>query len=156
MPLTDRGFTRVTLLNSLTSLSAPTVAEINAGFNLTPNLAALDGAVTESTADRTPWKGNQDVQVPIRFSRTFVVRGYRETAGVPDMAYTLMAYRSSKVLVVRRGIAYATAFAAGQPVETYRIRIGKRNTLGVSESVSSSRWECTLYVTSENDAALVM
>jgi hypothetical protein len=126
--LISDGLTKVVWASSLSSLTAPTAPELNAcpdftlritpdGLKIDPTTAAVDTGSLGSTTDteevgRVKW----DLEL------TFKV-GSTPTEQLP---YTTLTRGTHGYLVVRRDIPFATAFAAGQPVEVYPVACGQR------------------------------
>lgn len=150
----DRANTRVAILNSVAILGVPSVAELNAGYDISSRLTA-DGLRPNGntvTEKRTPWKGGLEVEVPVRRSMSFLLQAYRNTTATTDMLWTISRWRSNGVLVVRRGVAVTTAWTAGQAVESYRFTFGLRNHLG---SGSATTFIVPLLVYEMEDQAVV-
>lgn len=128
MDLISDGMTRVTWLTSVTNINAPTVAELNAGQELTdritpdglkidPTTADVDTSSLASTYD-TKEVGRVGFETELTFKRGTTVQ--------EDWAYQNLVKGLHGVLVVRRGIALDTAYAVGQQVEVYPTVCGER------------------------------
>lgn len=125
--LISDGKTRVAWLATVANINAPTTAELNAGADYTkritpdglkldPTTADVDTSSLASTFD-TKTAGRVGFDVELTFKR-----GDNPTDDAP---YTTLKYGVSGYLAVRRGTAYATAWAAGQKVEVYPITCGE-------------------------------
>lgn len=117
------GRVRVTWCNSVANLAAPTAAEANGG---TP----LEGLITPDGLDIKIGTGS--VNSSNLGSKFTTARAGRITPEVSitfhhdtvDTAFNLFQYRTTGVLLVRRGIDKATAFASGQPVQALPLEAG--------------------------------
>jgi hypothetical protein len=125
--LISDGKTRVAWLSTVANINAPTVAELTAGADYTkritpdglkldPSTADVDTGSLASTFD-TKTVGRVGFDVELTFKRG-------DTVG-DDAPYTTLKYGVSGFLVVRRGLAYNTAWASGQKVEVYPITCGE-------------------------------
>lgn len=125
--LISDGKTRVVWAATIANINAPTVAELNAaadytervtpdGLKLDPSTADVDTSSLASTFD-TKTVGRVGFDVEITFKRG--------DTGPEDLPYTTLKYGVSGYLVVRRGVAFATAWAASQKVEVYPITCGE-------------------------------
>jgi hypothetical protein len=114
------GNTTIWWVTSIASVAAPTVAEINAGVDLTP-FVTKDGLKIGSKSDRAK---NDDISSP---HQSELPGGYGEAPSLTckrdsssDTAWNTLSTRGTAgYLVVRRLVAYGTAVAAGQKVEVY-------------------------------------
>lgn len=125
--LISDGKTRVAWLSTVANINAPTVAELTAGADYTkritpdglkldPSTADVDTSSLASTFD-TKTTGRVGFDVELTFKRG-------DTVG-DDAPYTTLKYGVSGFLAVRRGVAYDTAWTAGQKVEVYPITCGE-------------------------------
>lgn len=125
--LISDGKTRVAWASTIANINAPTVAELTAaadytkritpdGLKLDPSTADVDTSSLASTFD-TKTVGRVGFDTELTFKR-----GDNPTDDAP---YATLKYGVSGFLVVRRGVAYATAWAAGQKVEVYPITCGE-------------------------------
>lgn len=125
--LISDGNTKVSWVTSIAALSAPTAAELNAGLDWSNRLTP-DGLKTDpTTADvNTSSLASQfDTNVPGRRSYVCEITFKRGSTPLEDQPYTTLAYNVSGYLVVRRGVAYATAYATGDKVEVYPVTCGE-------------------------------
>jgi uncharacterized membrane protein len=125
--LISDGNTKVAWVSSIASTVAPTAAELNAGFDWTSRLTP-DGLKTDpTTADvNTSSLASQfDTNQPGRRSYVCEVTFKRGSTTLEDQPYTTLVYGTSGFLVVRRGVAYATAFATSDKVEVYPVTCGE-------------------------------
>jgi hypothetical protein len=125
--LISDGKTRVAWATSIANINAPTVAELTAaadyttritpdGLKLDPSTADVDTSSLASTFD-TKTVGRVGFDTELTFKRG--------STGAEDLPYTTLKYGVSGYLVVRRGIAYTTAWTTGQTVEVYPITCGE-------------------------------
>jgi hypothetical protein len=125
--LISDGKTRVVWASTIANINAPTVAELTAaadytkritpdGLKTDPSTADVDTGSLASTFDAKT-VGRVGVEVELTFKRG-------DTVG-DDAPYTTLKYGVSGFLVVRRGVAYATAWATGQKVGVYPITCGE-------------------------------
>ncbi|MFF4489415.1 hypothetical protein ACFY0F_23450 [Streptomyces sp. NPDC001544] len=125
--LISDGMTRVAWVSSIANISAPTAAELTAGSDFTtritpdglkldPSTADVDTSSLASTFD-TKTVGRVGFDVELTFKRG--------TTGAEDLPFTTLKYGVSGYLAVRRGVAYSTAWTAGQKVEVYPITCGE-------------------------------
>lgn len=125
--LISDGKTRVAWASSIANINAPTVAELTAaadytkritpdGLKLDPTTADVDTSSLASTFD-TKTVGRVGFEPEVTFKRGDTVQD--------DAPFTTLKYGVSGFLIVRRGVAYATAWAAGQKVEVYPITCGE-------------------------------
>lgn len=125
--LISDGNTKVAWVSSIASTVAPTAAELNAGFDWTSRLTP-DGLKTDpTTADvNTSSLASQfDTNQPGRRSYVCEVTFKRGSTALEDQPYTTLVYGTAGFLVVRRGVAYATAFATSDKVEVYPVTCGE-------------------------------
>ena len=119
------GMITVRHVPSVANKAAPTVAEINAGTDLTPHMTK-DGLTVPSgqnMVDDSNLNEVFDAQVVGSYGGPISMTMKRNNgAGGTDTAWNLITYGLAGYLVVRRGIASATAFAASQAVEVYPVQ----------------------------------
>lgn len=125
------GKTRVVWATTIASIAAPTVAELNAaldfttritpdGLNIPAETADVDNSSLASTFT-TNRAGRRSYSPELTFKRG-------DTAG-DDLPWTTLTYQTMGFLVVRRVLAYTTAWAASQKVEVYPVECGERNSV---------------------------
>ncbi|MGW7359472.1 phage tail tube protein [Streptomyces sp. NPDC054802] len=125
------GKTRVAWVTNISSISAPTVAELEAGEDFTLRVTPDGLNVPAETADvdnsslastfTTNRAGRRSFSPEVTFKR-----GDNPT---DDLPWTMLTYQTMGYLVVRRVLPYTTAWAAGQEVEIYPVECGERNTI---------------------------
>jgi hypothetical protein len=128
------GMTRVYWVSgasSIANISAPTVAELNAGLSITSQItsdglegweadqARVDNTSLASTTD-TERMGRDKLASPmIRFKRQKPTDTIRSTVVKGTMGF----------IVIRRSVAQATAWAAGDEVQVVPVEAGRRRDL---------------------------
>lgn len=123
------GNMRVSFVPTIANIAAPTVVEVNAGTDLTPRLTpdGLSISTDTNSIDNTKMSSTANSSKAGRRTFTASVTYTRGTAA-PELAVeTALVYRAAGYLVVRRDIAYTTAFAAAQKVEVYPVEVGEPN-----------------------------
>lgn len=119
--LINDGMTKVVWASSIANINSPTAAELTAGADYTPRVTP-DGLKTDpSTADvdTSSLASTFDTKTVGRVGYDNEVTFKRGTTTPEDLPYATLKYGVSGYLVVRRGVAYATAWATGQKCEVY-------------------------------------
>lgn len=121
------GKTRVYWVTSISSISAPTVAELDAGIDVTERITPDGLTITPETADvdnsslastfTTNRAGRRGFSIELTFKR-----GDNPTDDVP---WTTLVYQATGYLVVRRILPRDTAWAASQECEIYPVECGE-------------------------------
>lgn len=125
------GKTRVAWVSSIAAISAPTVAELEAGLDFTERITPDGLNIPAETADvdnsslastfTTNRAGRRSFSPEVTFKRG-------DDAG-DDAPWSTLTYQTMGYLVVRRILPYTTDWAAGQEVEVYPVECGERNTI---------------------------
>lgn len=125
--LINDGMTKVVWASSIANINAPTAAELTAGSDFTTRITPDGLKIDPSTADvdTSSLASTFDTKTVGRVGFEPELTFKRGTAGSEDLPYTTLKYGVSGYLVVRRGVAYATAWSAGQKVEVYPITCGE-------------------------------
>lgn len=121
------GKIKIAWATSIANINAPTAAELTAaqdftlrvtpdGLNISPETADVDNSNIASTFS-TNRAGRRGFTVEVTFKRG--------TTPSDDLPYTTLSYGTVGFLVVRRILAYTTAFAAAQTVEVFPIECGE-------------------------------
>jgi hypothetical protein len=116
------GMIRIQVVASISNIAAPTTAELNAGTDVS-NFVTKDGLTVpanQNYVDNSSIAETYDSQVVGSFGGAIGLTGIRDAA--TDTFWDLVVYGTNTHLVVRRGIARATAYAASQDVEVYPIQ----------------------------------
>lgn len=113
------GLTLVYWVPSISSLSAPTTTELNAGTRLSGWLTkdGLDVPFSQNNVDNADLEDTFDAQGVGTYGTEINLTCFRDNA--TDTAWNLFVYGTLGNLVVRRGIAVATAWTAAQKAEVY-------------------------------------
>lgn len=125
------GKTRVYWVTTIADISAPTVAELDAGDDFTERITPDGLNIPAETADvdnsslastfTTMRVGRRGFSPEVTFKRG--------DDATDDLPWTTLTYQTIGYLVVRRILAYTTAWAADQECEVYPVECGERNTI---------------------------
>jgi hypothetical protein len=119
-------FTRVAWVTTIANTSAPTVAELNAGTNLTP-FVPKDGVRpggSQNTVDQGDVTTQFEAKTVGTFGEDFELDLYRDDSA--DTAWNLAAVNTVGFLVIRRLTPYATAWTASQKCEVRPAQMGQK------------------------------
>lgn len=150
------GTTRVAWVASIASPAAPTTTELNGGIDLTPRLTPDGLKLDPQTADvdTSSLASTFNTKEVGRVSYDTELTFKRGTTTPEDLPYATLRRGVHGYLVVRRNIAYATAWASGQQVEVYLMACGEpanvppaANEVGKFKSPMKVTTEPNTYVT---------
>lgn len=113
-------YTRVDWVPTITTIAAPTVAQLNAGTALA-TLLTKDGLQTpnnQNMVDNTSLAERFDAQLVGSFGGPITLKLKRDNDGT-DAAWNLFEWGENGFVVIRRGLAYDAAWAAAQKAEVY-------------------------------------
>jgi len=116
------GMIRIQVVATIANIAAPTTAELNAGTNVT-NFVTKDGLTVpanQNMVDNSSLAETFDSQVVGSFGGPVTLTGIRDAA--TDTFWDLVVYGTNTHVVVRRGVATATAYASSQDVEVFPIQ----------------------------------
>lgn len=122
------GMTRVYWATAIANIATPTVAELNAGTDLTPVMTA-DGLVgfepNTADVDTASLNSTFDTKTIGRdsFSGT-LVRLKKQTGGTDTVYNALNTRGLSGYVIIRRDVTYATAWTSTQKCEVYPAILG--------------------------------
>lgn len=145
--LTD-GNTKATFVPTIASITAPTAAELTDS-----SIVALENTLTddglnisfdEGSVSGQTLASTQDFEGPGRSKAEIELTGYRDSNTSSDRMWSVMTRSTQGYLVVRRGVAATTAYAAGQKVEVYTVTCGERRRLA-PERESYEKFSIKLY-----------
>lgn len=140
--ITVDGKTRVAYVAAIASKSAPTVAELNAGILLQETMTA-DGLVgfEATTADVTTTSLGSEFETLTVGTDSFsgTMLRLKKQDGT-DTIYDTLVKGVVGYIVVRRYVAQATAWTAGQKVNVYPVICGRERELP-PESNTVARYE---------------
>lgn len=115
------GMVRWDFVPTISNKAAPTTTELNAGTPLA-SWTTKDGLTVPSNqnmVDDANLSDTFDAQVVGSFGGPLSMTMKRDGTPASDTAWNLIVYGLSGFVVVRRGIASATAWTASQKVEVY-------------------------------------
>lgn len=148
--LISDGNTKVAWATSIANINAPTAAELTAATDWTTRLTP-DGLKTDpSTADvdTSSLASTFTTNQPGRRSYTVELTFKRGSTTLEDNPFATLTYGAAGYLVVRRGVAHATAFATGDQVEVYPVAAGEpQNVAPAANEVS--KFTSSMKVTSD-------
>ncbi len=116
------GMIRIQVVASIANIAAVTVAEYNAGTDIT-NFVTKDGLTVPANQNMVPNSSlaeRFDSEVVGSFGGPVTLTGIRDNT--TDTFWDLVVWGTETHLVVRRGIATATAAAAAQKIEVLPIQ----------------------------------
>ena len=131
--ITPDGYTKVHVVNTIASASAPTVAELAAGTEVTPFLtpAGLDTPEESTDADISSIASPRDFSVPATIGGDITGEFYRDdgTGTTTDAAWDALARLQVTNLVISRfgGSGTDKAIAATDTVEVWPVRVSQRS-----------------------------
>ena len=119
-------WTRVSWVTTIADMAEPSPTEMGAGTDITCFLTkdGLNPGGSTNSIDAGTLCNKVDGQVAGSISYQATLKGYRYVAGDDDF-WDLCAHGTAGYLVVRRGVAYSTAWANGQAVEVYKAQMGE-------------------------------
>ncbi|MCX5601627.1 hypothetical protein OOK29_26095 [Streptomyces phaeochromogenes] len=125
--LISDGKTKVVWLTSLSSQTAPTATELNAGADYTPRITPDGLKIDPSTAevDTSSLASRFDTREPGRVTTDIELTFKKGTTLQEQAPWTALTYGVHGYVCVRRGLDYETAFAASQIVEVYPVACGE-------------------------------
>ncbi len=134
MPITRYPFEEFTkviwvdIADDIGDTAAPTVAELGAGTDITCFLTkdGLKLGVTTAGVDGSSLCNRVDIESAGSVGYKPMIKGYRDRESGGDTLWNLIVWSDTGFLVVRRGIAYATAITAAQKVEVYPAQMGQK------------------------------
>jgi hypothetical protein len=142
------GAIRIFSVPAIANIAAPTVAELNAGVDLS-NLVAPDGLVgfeaDTAAVDTAKINSTFNTQSPGRSSWSgTLLRLFRQT-GTDTVFNTLVRGFTTNIVVRRAGILYTVAWTIAQPVMVYPGSCGEMRPLA-PEANSAERYEVPYFI----------
>lgn len=113
--------TRLYWVPSIANIAAPTVAELNAGTDLSCFITK-DGVTEPNSQNMTPAAAlceRFDAERVGSFGGQLTLKMYRDDVDADDDAYNLIVYGTVGFVVIRWGPTHATAWAAAQKVRVF-------------------------------------
>jgi hypothetical protein len=125
--LISDGNTKVAWATSIANINAPTVAELTAASDWTTRLTPDGLKIDPTTADvnTSSLASTFDTNQPGRRSYACELTFKRGSTALEDQPYTTLTYQTTGYVIVRRGVAYTTAFSSGDKVEVYPVACGE-------------------------------
>jgi hypothetical protein len=155
--LLSDGNIRAWWVPSIVNIALPTVAELNAGVALecVITLDGLDIKGDTASVDNTALCSTDDTEEPGRVNYNIELTVKRKDTTLEDVGWNTLTDRALGNLVVRRNLPATTAWATGQPVETYPARCG-RPIMSAPEKNSAQKFMVKLFNNAKsNDRATV-
>lgn len=149
--ITD-GNTKVAWVGSIANIHAPTAAELVAGFDWTTRITP-DGLKTDAataSVDTSSLASTFGTSQVGRRSFTVELTIKRGSTTPEDQPKTTLIYGAAGYLVVRRGVAYTTAFTSGDKVEVYPVTASEPSNVAPAAN-EVSKFTAALMVTSDPD-----
>lgn len=148
------GMTEVSWVPTIASIAAPTVAELNAGTKISSYLTkdGLKVPQTQNMVDNSSLAETFDAQVVGSWGGQLELTMKRTTT---DTAWALFDYGENGYLVIRRGLAVATAWTAAQKAEVYPAEAHKPVPNDTAANAQAT-FKVALAVTAEPNLAAVV
>lgn len=120
------GNVKVTYVVTLSSITAPTATQLNAGVDIQTVLTkeGLDISPEQSPVDNTNLSSTSETERAGTTKYTINLTVKRQIASVDDIGYNVLVEGQDGFLVVRRNLTHSTAYAAAQSVEVYPVQCG--------------------------------
>lgn len=153
--LISDGLTKVNWVTTISNTAAPTAAEINAGVSLESFITPDGLGISTSTdaVDAASLASTQDAEIPGRRKDTITLTF--KDQGESAAPWTTFASRPSGYLVVRRGIASTTTFAAAQKVHVYPATAGDRQPMASAKN-EVLKFQLPIFVTGTVQASVAV
>lgn len=121
------GNVKVTFCLTLSSISNPPAAELNAGVDLQELLTkdGLDINPEQAAVDNTSLASRDETEDAGTSKYNLELTGKRQEADVDDVAWNTLTDRQLGFLAVRRNRAHEDDWEAGDPAEVYPVRCGR-------------------------------
>ncbi|HEX5543680.1 MAG TPA: hypothetical protein VFX60_19355 [Micromonospora sp.] len=140
---------------SIADISAPTVAEINAGVRISTNMLSATGfAPDTASVDVSGIEDDFAVNVPGRRSFGTPTMVFKKQSGT-DTVYNALAPDADGFLVRRRSVDVDTAYAAAQKVEVYPAAVGEPSVVDF-EPNAVERFTVPFFITARPDLRAVV
>jgi hypothetical protein len=143
------GRTKVYSVPSITNIAAPTVAELNAGTDLT-SLITADGIMgfepSTEGVDNSSLASTFSTSTDGRVS--YSGTGLRLKKQASDTVYATLVKGYATNIVIRRGLTQGTAWAASQAVEVYPSVCGEVKNLNPAPN-ELQKYEIPMFISSQ-------
>ncbi|HWB36619.1 MAG TPA: hypothetical protein VHA75_11400 [Rugosimonospora sp.] len=141
----------------IADITAPTVAELEAGLELSYRVTrdGVEGWEAQTgNIDTTPVSSDQDTGNAGRITRSGPALTFKKKT-TSDTAYTTMVYLEEGFIVMRRYIDTSTAWTAGQGCEVYPVQCGETILLPKDDS-RAERFKVPYTITSRAELRAVV
>lgn len=120
------GMVKVTFCLTLTSVSAPSATELNAGVDLQERITreGLDISPEQSPVDNTSLASTKETEDAGTVKESIEVTYKRAQNSVDDTAWNTLVPGTLGYLAIRRTKPHGDAWAAGDEAEIYPVRCG--------------------------------
>jgi hypothetical protein len=120
------GNVKVTYCVTLSSITAPTATQLNAGVDLQTVLTkeGLDIAPEQTAVDNTNLSSTSETERAGTTKYTINLTIKRQIALIDDIGYNTLVEGQDGFLAIRRNLAHGTAWAAAQLAEIYPVQCG--------------------------------
>lgn len=120
------GNVKVTFVTTLSSISAPTATQLNAGVDLQEFITkeGLNIKPDQASVDNTALASRSETEDAGTVKHEIALTYKRKEQAVDDIAFNTLVPRTLGWLAVRRNLANETAWAALQEAEIYPVRCG--------------------------------
>lgn len=129
--ITD-GFTKVWSVPSISNLASPTTTELNAGTAL-EGILTPDGLSgfnpTTAAVDTSALNSTFNTEIPGRVSFANTLLRLKKQSQAADAVYNTFILNYTTNIVIRRGLAAATAWTSGQAIEVYPVQVAQVSNL---------------------------
>lgn len=152
------GKVKVALVTTISTISAPTAAELTAGTDIT-NLLTADGLVgfqaETAEVDTTSLGSTFDTKMPGRASFSGTKLRLKKQSGTDTVYTTYVRDTATHVVVRRDGSAASEAFASADAVEVYPVVVGELQPMD-PEPNTVQRYELPVLVSSQPNLRAVV
>lgn len=120
------GNVKVTYVITLSSITAPTAAQLNAGVDLQTVLTkeGLDIAPEQTAVDNTNLSSTSETERAGTTKYTINLTVKRQTVALADIGYNTLVEGQDGFLCIRRNLPHDTVWAAAQLCEVYPVQCG--------------------------------
>lgn len=127
----SNGEVRVWWVMTIATPSAPTVAEITAGTDITGFLSSLDTPLDGNAVDSSDLSSAFNKTVAGKFGGNVNAQMYRDDAA--DTAFALFPRNTTGYLVIRRIGGSTTAIAMADDVDVWNLRVITRSDVALDD-----------------------
>lgn len=142
--------TRVFLLSACADITAPTVAELNAGIlahsTMTPD-GLMGFEVDTAAVDNSALDSDFDTTRPGRDSFSGTALQFKKQSGT-DTIYDTCSKDTELFVAIRRSLPAKTAWAADQPCEVFPVTCGQRKRITPAPN-EVEKWQSLLFISDD-------